>query len=230
MNTIVIKHNNFSNAMQSFLETLYLKNPNLGIGGVHRWIQGGKWEGGAALRPTPNYEHEVAPPSSKTCNLKANFRNSIAIRFRVTFLRESREALCSSIQCLSKASLGCVFQRWLQGRGSEKAPHPILAHHLAQPHLSASPHIENCLLATHLQKSDTIRSQKVFFCCLDLLKNNDEKLAPHLNFWGPTYTQIWGGALKNVRALHARHNLQRPNPLKILSPHLVSSFQEYTIQ
>ena len=73
--------------MQSFWETLYLKNPNLGIGGVHRWIQGGKWEGGAALRPTPNYEHEVAPPSSKTCN-----RNSITIRFRVTFLRESREA------------------------------------------------------------------------------------------------------------------------------------------
>ena len=62
MNTIVLKHNNFSNAMQSFWETLYLKNPNLGIGGVHRWIQGGKWEGGAALRPTPNYEHEVAPP------------------------------------------------------------------------------------------------------------------------------------------------------------------------
>ena len=93
MNTIVLKYNNFSNAMQSCWEKLYLKNPNLGIGGVHRWIQGGKWEGDAALRPTPNYEHEVAPPSSKTCNLKANFRNSITIRFCVTFLRESREAL-----------------------------------------------------------------------------------------------------------------------------------------
>ena len=91
MNTIVLKYNNFSNAIQSCWEKLYLKNPNLGIGGVHRWIQGGKWEGGAALRPTPNYEHEVAPPSSKTCNLKANFRNSIPIRFRVTFLRQSRE-------------------------------------------------------------------------------------------------------------------------------------------
>ena len=50
--------------MQSFWETLYLKIPNLGIGGV---------------------------------------------------------------------------QRWIQVRGSEKAPHPILAHHLALPHLSAYP-------------------------------------------------------------------------------------------
>ena len=85
MNTIVLKYTNLCNAMQSFWETLYMKNPNLGIGGVHRWIQGGKWEGGAALRPTPNYEHEVAPPSSKTCNLKANCQNSITIRFRVNF-------------------------------------------------------------------------------------------------------------------------------------------------
>ena len=51
--------------MQSFWETLYLKNPNLGIGGVQRWIQGGKWEGGAGLRPTPNYEHEVSPLREK---------------------------------------------------------------------------------------------------------------------------------------------------------------------
>ena len=68
------------------------ENSNLGKGG-YSGVSGG----GAALRHTPNYEHEVAPPSSKTCNLKAKFRNSITIRFRVTFLRESREALCSSI-------------------------------------------------------------------------------------------------------------------------------------
>ena len=33
--------------MQSFWETLYMKNPNLGIGGVQRWIQGGNWGEGA---------------------------------------------------------------------------------------------------------------------------------------------------------------------------------------
>ena len=125
MNTIVLKYNNFSNAMQSCWEKLYLKNPNLGIGGVHRWIQGGKWEGGAALRPTPNYEHEVAPPSSKTCNLKANFRNSITIRFRVTFLRESREALYSSIWCGALRKRLTTYQR-------TTSPNPILAPHPTQ--------------------------------------------------------------------------------------------------
>ena len=43
MNTIVLKYNNFSNAMQSFWETLYLKNPNLGIGvsiGGYRGVSG----------------------------------------------------------------------------------------------------------------------------------------------------------------------------------------------
>ena len=43
--------------------------PNLSIGGVQRWIRWGKW-GGAALRHTPNYEHEVAPHSSKPCHLR----------------------------------------------------------------------------------------------------------------------------------------------------------------
>ena len=93
--------------------------------GVHRWIQGGKWEGGAALRPTPNYEHEVAPPSSKTCNLKANFRNSITIRFRVTFLRESREALYSSIWCGALRKRLTTYQR-------TTSPNPILAPHPTQ--------------------------------------------------------------------------------------------------
>ena len=43
MNTIMLKYNNFSNAMQSFWETLYLKNPNLGIGvsiGGYRGVSG----------------------------------------------------------------------------------------------------------------------------------------------------------------------------------------------
>ena len=105
-------------------------------------------------------------------------------------------------------------------------PHPILAHHLAPPHLSASPHLENCLLATHLQRSDTIRSKKVFVAVLIY-----QKIA--MKSQRPTWTsgahclQIWGGALKNIRA---RHNLYRLIPLKILSPHLVSLFHEYTIQ
>ena len=202
MNTIVLKYNNFSNAIQSCWEKLYLKNPNLGIGGVHRWIQGGKWEGDAALRPTPNYEHEVAPPSSKTCNLKANCQNSITIRFRVNFL-------CSR----------CGYR----GRALRKRPTPY--QRTTSPNSILAPHPTQkivCQRPTFRGLTPFVR--KGFFCCLHLLKNNDQKLAPDLNLWGPTYTQIWGGALKNVRALHARHNLWRPTPRKILSPHLVSSF------
>ena len=92
---------------------------------------------------------EVAPPSSKSCNLKANIGNSITFRFRVIFLREREQRgtlFITLVSIQSKLRL-CVLEV-----ATEKAPHPILAHHLAPPHHSGSLHLENCLLATHVRR------------------------------------------------------------------------------
>ena len=65
------------------------------------------------------------------------------------------------------------------------------------PHLNAPP---------KKRKHPAFRIQTPFvegFSCLSGLKNSNEKLAPHLNLWSPTYLLIWDGVLNKFCALHA---------------------------